>query len=681
VIPSTRAADVAVLVVDDDPRNLVVLQALLGDLDLTIVTAQSGADCLREVLQRDFALVLLDVQMPQMDGIETAQLIRGRAQTKNLPIIFLTAFSHSDAIVARAYEVRAVDFLFKPLQPAALRSKVSVFVELYRARKEVEAAERRAHEQSVAELRATLAAEGLRTQMEVERRASERVSLLADVATSLLGSHDARLLLPQITERVVDQLELDWCAVYLVDADPERLGLAALAGSGPSDAFPGELRLADEVQLPEAWRDCAEIAAFTIAFGGVLGVIVAARRTDADDASTMQFVADQIALALHRERLVTELRQQSDALAESHARKDEFLAMLGHELRNPLASLRYALELGGTPGREGPGVRDVFDRQVSHLQRMVDDLLDVARITHGKIELRSGPTSLISVVEQASEQSAPLLRAHNFERSLPDQELVVDGDPVRLTQVLTNLLSNAARYTPPGGRVRLSAQRDGEHALVTVSDDGFGIDASVLPRVFDLFVQAASGSRRKHGGLGLGLTLVRELIAMHGGTVTATSAGLGLGSTFTVRLPILSVALRPAPKAVEIKTNASAVDILVVEDNEDARDMLEAYLQCRRHRVAVAADGIAGLAQLGELQPTIAFVDIGLPGLDGHEVARRFRARYPNARTRLVALTGFGQPDDRRAALEAGFDEHLVKPVASSRLEHEIGQAAATSNP
>ncbi len=541
----SREMTAPVLLVDDDPRNLVALEALLDGLDLEIVTARSGRQCLRELLQREFAVVLLDVQMPEMDGIETASLIRARPASRHVPIIFLTSHSHTDEIVSRAYEVGAVDFLFKPLQTAPLRSKVSVFVELYRRGQEIEAAEKLAHERHLAELRASIEAGVLRAQMEAERDTSDRMKSLAD-----------------------------------------------------------------------------------------------------------------------------RLQEQTDALADAHARKDEFLAMLGHELRNPLASLRYALEIARQPG-SSLDVLAVFERQVRQLQRLVDDLLDVARISRGTIELRRAPTSLAIIVDQAVEQCQPVIadKGHTLECDVDDVELVADA--ARLTQVVGNLLHNAARYTDAHGRLRVSARREGDVAVIRVEDDGRGIAKDELPRVFDAFVQVTRSSEAAQG-FGLGLSLVRRIVEMHGGSVAVHSEGEGRGSVFTARLPIVAC---PVERADAEPTPTEGLDLVVVEDNDDARELMESYLRFRGHRVAVADNGVAGLERLCESPPTIAFVDIGLPGLDGYEVARRFRARHPDRATTLVAVTGFGQPEDRVRALQAGFDEHLVKPVPAAVIERVLRAA------
>jgi PAS domain S-box-containing protein len=380
-----------------------------------------------------------------------------------------------------------------------------------------------------------------------------------------------------------------------------------------------------------------------------------------------------------RKRLEDELRQRAEQLQEQDRRKDEFLAMLAHELRNPLAPVRNALHVLKQPGVEPAvreRVREMMERQVSHMARLLDDLLDVSRISRGRIELRKEIVEVGPLVARTVEAVRPLIdeRRHHLSVSLPPEPLRVEGDPTRLEQILTNLLNNAAKYTDPGGHLGVSASREGAEVVLRVRDDGIGIAPDVLPRVFDLFVQAERRINRSQGGVGIGLTLVRRLVELHGGRIEALSPGPGRGSEFVVRLP---AATEPAGGR-EVATpsgNAAAPGsspprrVLVVDDNRDAADSLAVLLRLMGQDVCVAYDGPSALAQAQEFRPALVLLDIGMPGMDGYEVARRLRQQPELGNVVVAALTGWGQEGDRRRSAEAGFDRHLVKPVDPAALE------------
>ncbi len=377
-------------------------------------------------------------------------------------------------------------------------------------------------------------------------------------------------------------------------------------------------------------------------------------------------------------RLQAQLREQAAQLAEADQRKDEFLAMLGHELRNPLAPITNAIEvLKRRPGPPDPTVqwaKEVIGRQAEQLKRLVNDLLDVARITRGRIEFHRRLVTMAEVVSQAVEESHPLIEArwHELTIDLPSDPVWVEADPVRLTQIVSNLLNNAAKYTPEGGRIWLIVQRAGGEAVISVRDTGIGIAPELLPRIFDLFTRAERTSQGT-GGLGLGLTLARRLVEMHGGRIGAESAGPGRGSIFTVRLPLS----KPAPAVPQARPRTDAVSqrILVVEDNPDVAESLAMLLRALGHVVEVVPDGASALAAVRCCHPDVVFLDIGLPDMDGYEVARRLRAEYGPA-LHLVALTGYGQEADRRRAHETGFDRHLLKPATVEALERALATVA-----
>ena len=375
---------------------------------------------------------------------------------------------------------------------------------------------------------------------------------------------------------------------------------------------------------------------------------------------------------------ISDIKRMEEALRDTDRRKDEFLATLAHELRNPLAPIRNSLQILKMPMVDAPTAqqtRDLMERQVQHLVRLVDDLLDVSRAMRGKIELRKEPVELATAVARAVETAQPLIEVqeHDLEISLPPDSLLLDADPVRLSQVIGNLLTNAAKYTEPRGHISLSVRREDDEALLRVSDNGIGIAPDVLPHVFELFVQADHATSRSQGGLGIGLTLVKNLVEMHSGAVEARSAGLGKGSEFVVRLPLL---VREQPGRSENvqgerqqEAARSGHRLLVVDDNEDAAMALATLLRLQGHEVRVAHNGVSALEAVRAFRPALILLDIGMPGMDGYEVARRIRKMPGQQDILLAALTGWGQQEDRRRTAEAGFDRHLVKPLQPEMLE------------
>jgi PAS domain S-box-containing protein len=381
---------------------------------------------------------------------------------------------------------------------------------------------------------------------------------------------------------------------------------------------------------------------------------------------------------------ITDRKNAEDSLRAADRRKDEFLAMLAHELRNPLAPVRSALDvMMRSPDQELIGqARQTMHRQLRNLERLVDDLLDISRITQDKLELRRQRVELAPLVQQAVEACRPLADAagHRLSIDLPPEPIPLDADSVRLTQVFSNLLNNACKYTPPGGTIAIAALRDGNETIVTVKDSGIGIAPDVLPRIFDMFAQAAPGGHAAQSGLGIGLTLVRRLVEMHGGQIEGKSEGLGRGSEFVVRLPLAMSDVQPAANTVggdhpELPKNGRR--ILVVDDNRDAARTLAMLLKLSGHETHLAYDGEEAVEASARLQPDIVLLDIGLPKLSGHEVARRIRRQPHGSTMMLVALTGWGQEEDRRKSSEAGFDHHLVKPVNVEALTRLLGDEAA----
>lgn len=518
------------LLVDDLNENLIALEGLLRREGLVLLKARSGVEALEHLLKHDIALAFLDVQMPEMDGFELAEMMRGSERTRRVPIIFLTA-GHTDwSRRFRGYEAGAVDFIQKPIEPHILKSKAEVFFQLYQQRQEV-----------------------------------------------------------------------------------------------------------------AQQRDCLK-------------------------AATEENV-----------RLLNESRQYSQALREADQRKDDFLAMLAHELRNPLAPVRSAVEilkLCETTDAMVAQVREIISRQVSHMVRLVDDLLDVARIARGKVQLRMEQCDLASIVRQTAEDYRQTLADSGITMKLDisDSPLILSGDPTRLAQVVGNLLHNSAKFTPRGGVVEICCIPDSLHrdAIVSVTDTGAGLEASVLSRLFEPFSQANQRIDRDKGGLGLGLALVKGLVNLHGGVVEASSPGLSQGSTFTLKLPLSdkgNISRNIRQIAGDARFANKGLRILIVEDNRDAAVTMKSLLTLMGHEVAVAYDGHQGLSTARVFQPMVVISDLGLPGsMNGYTLARELRADPLLSSVYLIALSGYGQDDDRKKTEEAGFDRHLVKPVELESL-------------
>jgi PAS domain S-box-containing protein len=371
-----------------------------------------------------------------------------------------------------------------------------------------------------------------------------------------------------------------------------------------------------------------------------------------------------------------------EALREADRRKDDFLAVLAHELRNPLAPIRNAIAILGKKDQLDPEVawsREVIDRQVDQLSRLVDDLLDIGRISRGRLALRKERVALERVVDMALETSRPHMNAagHRLSVIMPSEAAMLDADPARLAQVFGNLLNNAARYTPPEGTISLSADVEGGEAVVSVEDNGIGFGPEAAARLFEPFSPLTSATGRAHGGLGLGLSLVQGIVALHGGKVEARSEGAGRGSQFVVRLPLATGAplAAQAPRAAAAPMAAAGRRILVADDNKDTADSLQRVLELYGYDVRVAYDGAAALRLGAAFRPEVAVLDIGMPGANGYEVAREIR-KQQGPQIKLVALTGWGQEGDRRRAMEAGFDYHLTKPVDPGTLNDLLSEVA-----
>lgn len=395
--------------------------------------------------------------------------------------------------------------------------------------------------------------------------------------------------------------------------------------------------------------------------------------------------ASQAATAVQNVRLLYERKRAEEALRQADRRKDEFLATLAHELRNPLAPIRNSLQIMRLAEDDSDTVeraRQIIERQIEQMVRLVDDLLDLSRITRNKVEIRRERVEVQAIVESAVETSRPLIDAcgHELDVSLPEHAVWLNADLARMAQVVANLLNNAAKYTPAGGHIGLAAEVDGEEAVLRVRDDGIGIPAEALPHIFEMFAQADTSVARSHGGLGIGLTLVKSLVEMHQGTVEVRSAGLGQGSEFVVRVPrVAEKSPEAAEQAGETETSQEppSLRILVVDDNRDSAESLGTLLDVMGNQVRTANDGPASLEEARSFRPHVILLDIGMPGMSGYEVAQRIREHPELRKATLVAVTGWGQDEDRRRSREAGFDHHLTKPVELAALERLLASRSA----
>jgi signal transduction histidine kinase/FixJ family two-component response regulator len=606
------------------------------------VTAVSdGEEALAAVRRETPDLVLTDVMMPNLDGFGLLGRLRADPSLRRIPVIMLSARAGEESR-ADGIEAGADDYLVKPFAARELMARVSTHIQLGRLRRVAEAA----HQNLVALLDQAPAAISV-------REGPEHRLTLANARYCEIG----RKTVAEIVGKT------------LVEAFPQLIGTELLAAA---DAAYNEGRTISREELPgmTVGADGAIEAGF---YNLTVAPLRAADGTITGSMSVSFDVSEQV---LGRQRL-----EAARAEAEQANRaKDDFLAMLGHELRNPLAPILTALQLVRLRGNDNIGREvEVIERQAQHLVRLVDDLLDVSRIARGKVTLSKESVEIADVIAAAIETASPIIESgrHRLITDVPKHGLVVDVDRVRMAQVIANLLTNAAKYTPTGGRIIVSATREDTDVVIRVEDSGTGIAQELLPNVFDLFVQARQTLARSQGGLGLGLTIVKSLVAVHGGTVLAESEGLGRGSSFTVRLPALG-SRADSPKRAEAATPVKPRHqrILVVDDNEDAAEMLSEALQMLGYRTAIANDGPAALLLAVQFDPHTALLDIGLPAMDGYELARRLRAQA-GSRLRLVAVTGYGQASDRQRSSEAGFDEHLTKPVDFGALAKLLERSVA----
>jgi PAS domain S-box-containing protein len=764
-----KSGPATLLLVDDREANLLALEAVLESLPVRIVKVLSGRDALKFLLQEDCALILLDIQMPGLDGFETASLIRKRERTRSTPIIFVTAIHREEANIIAGYANGAVDYLVKPFNPETLLSKVRFFVELYERERRLveEAADRtRLLDESRRREQAALA------EMEIERKKLQMLFMQAPAAIALLRGPDhvfqlanpryeelvgrrdlvgqrGRDALPELSaqgiwdvfdrvyetgvpfvgkefpvrlERSAGQHQgffnfvaqptfdfkgaVEGVLIHAVEVTEQvhaRQTMEAMAENIPQLAWIADptgaiywynrrwydysgttlaemegwgwkqIQHPDHVERVEAkWKKCLaaeEIWEDTFPLRGKDGRY----RWFLSRASPIRDELGKVTRWFGTNTDVTAQHDAEQELLEADVRKTEFIGILSHELRNPLAPIRSALALLDRVEPKNPQAvraRSVIGRQVDHLSRLVDDLLDVTRISHGRIELQRAHVNLAALAARAAEDQRAVLSAAEvaLHIEVPQEPVWVDADATRIIQVIGNLLQNSAKFTPSGGRVDLAVSVSAGAAEIRVRDTGVGLDAAMQERLFKPFSQAPRSLARTQGGLGLGLSLVKALAELHGGSVAAYSAGPERGTEFVVRLPRASSPGEPA-NASPGRSRARPRRILVIEDNVDAAQMLAEVLELSGHNVRIAHDGREGIAAAQEMWPEIVFCDLGLPGLTGYEVARSLRGDQRLRATALVALSGYSQAQDQKRSAEAGFDAHLAKPATIEELE------------
>jgi len=653
----TRPPDTpAVLLVDDNADKLVALESILLDLEVRIVKVRSGPEALRRLLSEEFAVVLLDVRMPDMDGFETAALIRERPRTARTPIIFITAFG-DDTHVARGYSLRAVDYLLTPVVPEVLRTKVSVLVELYRATAEIERQAARLRQRAV----------------QLHRLATFTVAVSAEASIEgmlRVAAENARSILR--AERVLVRVKLDHRRHHRCETgtpgelevqgfENEALRIASASGQ-PCRAGPGKPAV---LGVPLGRRD-----------GQPFGAIVVRGSPEGDFTPE----DEDLLLQLARTTAVTIENALFREAREANQLKDEFLATVSHELRTPLsAMLAWAWMLRHTSLDRDATARAVetIERNARAQARLVDDLLDVSRIMTGKLRLNRRLVDLATVVRAAVESvmAAADAKGVTVECSIEERAGLLSGDADRLQQVVWNLLSNAIKFSPAGTRVDVRLERALDTLRVRVDDAGEGIAPEFLPHVFERFRQADASAGRTAPGLGLGLAIVRQLVELHGGTVEAHSAGRGKGASFVVTLPAAAAdATGPAPMpAVHAPLDShpcAGLRVLVIEDDRDTRDFVALVLSEAGGEVTAAATVREALDAVAVARFDVAVCDIGLPGEDGYGFIRHLRSRSPEEGGAMpaIALTAYAGASDRTRALAAGFQAHLTKPFDPDHL-------------
>lgn len=730
-----EAQKINILLVDDNASNLLALESILEAPDRNLVRAASGDEALRYLLDCDVAVILLDLYMPGIDGLETAALIRGRERSRDIPIIFLTADSTGARHLLDGYSLGAVDFILKPVEPAILRAKVAVFVELFKKAEEVKRQAALLKEQNI----------------ELENANLQRLSMLIDLGQRLAAEHNPRRVLETFCASARDIVGARLAMVGMCDDNGDALGNLTSSGfKSPAEADPLEIigrdglksileerrsfrttrtRSATGKNLAAVSQDSSVLAAPILAAKDLYGWMCLAEKIGADEFSEADerlaaTLTSQVAVAYENARLyeesrrhAAELRQEvaerkqaeeerarllvrertarSEAEAANRA-KDEFLATLSHELRTPLTSIlgwSHLVRSGQLPPGATASALETIERNARAQSQLIDDLLDVSRIITGKLRLEVCPVALASVVEAALDSVRPAAEARNiqFHVNLDPSVRPVHGDASRLQQVMWNLFSNAVKFTGVGGHVDVRLASSDSEAVITVKDTGQGISREFLPHVFDRFRQADGTSTRAHGGLGLGLAIARHLVELHGGTICAESDGQGRGATFSVTLPVAGPIQEQSERtASSVGTDTmngtgsgeialDGVRVLVVEDDPDTRELVQAVLSGYGAAVSICASADEALSRLENWHADVLVSDIGFPGEDGFSLIASVRELEKDGREHLpaLALTAFAGDDHRARAIRAGFQSYLAKPPDPTELARTVAGLAA----
>ena len=728
------------LIVDDSPTNLLALETILQAPDRNLVRAASGNDALRYLLNNDVAVILMDVFMPGIDGLDTAALIRSRDKSHDIPIIFLTADSTGGRHLSRGYSLGAVDYIVKPIEPDILRSKVAVFVQLFRKTREIKRQTELLEEKN----------------LELENANLSRLNLLIALGQELAAEHDPRQVLEKFCRSARRIIEAQEAAVGVLDSDGKTLRFffhccdTGDTISASPEGIPKvvqralkslisrrrPLRLNDEDELllndnttPNPVNSF--LGAPILSESKIVGWIYLLNKLNLDDFSEADerltaTLVTQVSIAYENARLytkaqshaaelqleITERKQAEEGRAQllvseraaraeaegANRAKDEFLAMLSHELRTPLTAILGWTHLARSGKLDEPQLLravETIERNARSQSQLIEDLLDVSRIITGKLEIKPQSVNLCSVIDAAIEAGSPAFNAKDIqvEQVMDPGAYFVSGDANRLQQIFWNLFNNAVKFTPEGGRVRVELRRDDFRIRISVSDSGIGISSEFLPYIFDRFRQADGSTTRVHGGLGLGLSIVKHLVDLHDGTIEVESPGRDLGSIFTVTLPVASAApseTLPTTIGAEIGGDGPALGvpgvlhglrILVVDDDLDASELLNALLSRCGSEVKCCASVPEALAAFDEWKPDLLVSDIGMPHEDGYSLIKKLR-KLKSKRAReipVIALTAYATKADKARTFAAGFQVHVAKPFVPDLLISSIRSAVGRS--
>jgi signal transduction histidine kinase/DNA-binding response OmpR family regulator len=736
-----------ILMVDDSPTNLLALESILHAPDRNLVRAASGDDALRYLLDNEVAVILMDVYMPDLDGLQTAELIRGRDRSRNIPIIFLTADSTGGRHLSRGYSLGAVDYIVKPIEPDILRSKVAVFVELFKKTRKIRRQAELLEEKN----------------LELENANLARLKMLIDLGQELSVEHEPARVLENFCRSARQIMQAQEAAVGIIRRAEERkepLDRSNGGGEGlryffrcaaPDDVILSDvvpavltralkrvvsrrraLRLNDADDLLRPGGKTSDLVHCFLgaplpSAAGVQGWVYLINKFDADDFSEADerlaaTLATQVAVAYENAVLYSEAQQHASDLQleiterkqaeeerakllvreqaaraeaeQANRTKDEFLATLSHELRTPLSAILGWSHLVRTGKLDEPQLSRAFEtieRNARSQSQLIDDLLDVSRIITGKLQIEPRAVDLCGVIDASIEAVRPTFEAKNIkvETDLQTAGCFVSGDQNRLQQIFWNLLSNAVKFTPERGEVRVESSRVDSQVRISVSDSGIGITPEFLPYIFDRFRQADGSTTRVHGGLGLGLSIVKHLVQLHGGGVAVHSEGTNRGTTFTVSLPLVSAmsadksenGVTPQPEGnglpASFATLLDGLRILVVDDEADSRDLVTAILTRCGGNVKCCETAAEALKTFRAWKPDLLVSDIGMPVEDGYALITKLRKlRLKLAKEiPIIALTAYATDDDRARSLAAGFQLHVAKPIEPEALVISIASA------